>query len=165
MLWPASSKIAEFKALPSSSKSTLSGDTFQIPNVSAYFSSNFRRFVVPFYRDDYQNLSRLPFPPLTLNHPPQFSWLVIKKHTDSTYLEELVYPLRDSFFVNGFEPFYEDGVPKWWGAAKFEINNNSYFTKTNLRFYPSPVWVRFVVWLGISISILAIYKLGKKIIF
>lgn len=165
MLWPGPSKIAEFKALPNSTKSDLSGDTFQIPNVSAYFSDNFRGFTVPFYRNNYQNLSILPFPPLRLNHPPEFSWLVIKKHTDSTYLEELVYPLRDSLYVNGFEPFYEDGMPKWWGAAKFEVDNNSYFTKTTLRFYPSPVWARLVVWLGILISILAIYKLGRKIIY
>lgn len=163
MIWPTPTNISDFKALPSSVKSTLEGDTIQIPNVSAYFSNNFRNFVVPFYIANYQKKSLLPFPPLRLNHPPEYSWKVIKVNTDSTYLEELIYPLRDSLFVNGFEPFYEDGSAKFWGSVKFEIGKG-YFTKTTLRFYPSSLIVRLLVWLGIISSILMLYKLGRKII-
>lgn len=164
MLWPAPGKISQFSPLPDSTKSKLSGDTWQIPNVAAYFSDNFRDFVVPYYVKSYQSLSKLPFPPLRLNHPPEFSWLTIKKHTDSTYLEELVYPLRHSLFVNGFEPFDSSGQPRWWGATKFEADGNLWYTKTTLRFYPSSLWVRFLVWLGIIVSASLLYKLGKKII-
>lgn len=164
MIWPGPGRIEQFQALPNSDKSTLEGDTIQIPNVSAYFSDNFRDFVVPFYSRDFQKLSNLPFPPLRLNHPPEFSWNVIKRHTDSTYLEELVYPLRDSIYVNGLEPFYEDGQPKFWGATKFEVDGRSYFTKTTLRFYPSNIPVRILVWLGITISTLLLYQLGRRII-
>lgn len=164
MVWPAPSKISQFKALPDSDKSTLEGDTIQIPNVAAYFSNNFREFVVPFYKSDFESLNNLPFPPLELNHPPEFSWKVIKTNTDSTYLEELVYPLRGSLFVNGFEPFYQDGTPKFWGATKFEIPPNKWFTKTTLRFFPSPLVVRIFVWLGITISIFLLYKLWKEIL-
>ncbi|MDP3733008.1 MAG: hypothetical protein Q8Q91_00560, partial [Candidatus Daviesbacteria bacterium] len=109
MMWPGLGKIDQFADLPSSEKSKLEGDTIQIPNVSAYFSNNFRDFVVPFYLSNYQNLTKFPFPPMRLNHPPEFSWTAIKRHTDSTYLEELVYPVRDSLYVNGFEPFEETG--------------------------------------------------------
>src|SRR3989344_6860342 len=130
MLWPGPARIDQFKALPESEKSTLEGDTIQIPNVSAYVSNNFRGFVIPFYSDNYQNLVKLPFPPLRLNYPPEYSWTAIKKHTDSTYLEELVYPLRDSLYINGFEPFEENGEPKYWGATKFEVGENIWFTKT-----------------------------------
>lgn len=165
MLWPGPTKISDFKALPQSLKSTLEGDTIQIPNVSAYFSDNFREFVVPFYSRDYQGLSHFPFPPLKLNHPPEYSWSVIKKHTDGTYLEELVYPLRDSIYVNGFEPFDTSLQPKWWGASKFEVDGHSWYTKTTLRFYPSPLWVRLITWFGITLSIFLIYRLSKKIIF
>lgn len=164
MLWPGPSKISDFKALPSSDKSTLEGDTIQIPNVSAYFSNNFREFVVPFYSENHQLLSHLPFPPLKLNHPPEYSWVVIKRHTDTTYLEELVYPLRDSLYVNGLEPYYSDGTAKFWGATKFEIGQKAWFTKVTLRYYPSNVVTRFLVWLLICISIVWLYKLGKKII-
>jgi len=165
MLWPGPSKISDFPPLPDSTKSNLSGDTIQIPHVSAYFSDNFREFVVPFYRRDYWKKTNLFFPPLRLNYPPEFSWTAIKKHTDSTYLEELVYPLRDSLYVNGLEPFDISGQPRWWGATKFEVSGNSWYTKTTLRYYPSPLWARFLVWLGIAISLALIYNLGKKVIF
>lgn len=164
MLWPGPSKISDFKALPNSDKSTLEGDTIQIPNVAGYFSDNYREFVVPFYSENYQNDMHFFLPPLRLNHPPEYSWAVIKRHTDSTYLEELVYPLRNSLYVNGLEPYYSDGTPKFWGATKFEIGKNAWDTKVTLRFYSSNVLIRFMVWLGISVSIIWIYKLGRKVI-
>lgn len=164
MMWPGLGKISNFKPLPNSDKSTLEGDTIQIPNVSAYFSNNFRDFVVSFYLKNYQEKSYFPFPPLRLNHPPEYSWTAIKKHTDSTYIEELVYPLRDSLYVNGFEPFYSDGTPKFWGSTSFEVDGHSWFTKTTLRFYPSNPLIRIFVWFGISLSIFWIYKLGKNIL-
>lgn len=163
MLWPGPSKISDFKPLPSSVKSTLEGDTIQIPNVAAYFSDNYRDFIVPFYLNNYQNLS-LPFLPLRLNHSPEFAWNVIKRHTDSTYLEELVYPLRDSLYINGFEPFYEDGTPKFWGSAKLNEGANLWYTKTTLRYYPSHAVTRILVWSGIIFSVYLLLKLGKKIL-
>lgn len=164
MILPGPTKISDFTPLPDSDKSVLEGDTIQIPNVAAYFSNNYRSFVVPFYSSNYQQKTLLPFPPLKLNHPPEFSWNVIKRHTDSTFLEELVYPLRDSFYVNGFEPFYENGTPKFWGAIKLNQREKYWYTKTTLRFYPSTIFIRFLVWLSISLSILCLYKLGRKII-
>lgn len=165
MVLPGPSKISDFKALPNSQKSRLEGDTIQIPNVSAYFSNSYREFVVPFYAKNYRSKILLPIPPLRLNHPPEFSWTAIKKHTDSTYLEELVYPLRDSLYVNGYEPFYTDGTSKFWGSTKFDADGNLWETKTTLRFYPSNIWVRILVWFGITASIFAIFKMTKKIIF
>ena len=164
MIWPGSSRISDFKPLPSSAKSTLEGDTIQIPNVAAYFSDNYRKYVVSYYQQNYQQNSHLPFPPLRLNHPPEYSWNVIKKHTDSTYLEELVYPLRDSLYVNGFEPFYEDGSPKFWGSAKLNEGNNLWYTKTTLRYYPSNIIIGILVWFGIISSVYLLFKLGKKIL-
>lgn len=164
MLWPGPSKISDFKPLPSSDKSRLSGDTVQIPNVAGYFSDNFRQFVVQFYSSNYWQKTLLPFGPIRLNHPPEYSWTAIKKHTDSTYLEELVYPLRDSLYVNGFEPFYPDSTPKFWGSTKFEIDKNNWFTKTTLRFYPSKLIVRITVWFGVVTSICLLFKMGRKIL-
>lgn len=164
MVWPGPSKISDFKPLPSSDKSTLEGDTIQIPNVSAYFSDNYRKFVVDYYQNNYQQDSFFPFPPLRLNHPPEYSWNAIKRHTDSTYLEELVYPLRDSLYVNGFEPFYEDGTPKFWGSTKLNEGKDLWYTKTTLRFYPSKTLIRILVWLGITSSIYLLFKMGKGIL-
>ncbi len=166
MIWPGPGKISDFKPLPDSDKSKLAGDNIeQVPNVAAYFSNNYRESAVPFYIKNYWQKSLLPFPPLRLNHPPEYSWTVIKKHTDSTYLEELVYPLRDSFYVNGFEPFYSDSTPKFWGSSRFESEGHSWFTKVTVRFYPSPLKVRILVWLGIISSLFLLFKLGKEIVF
>ncbi len=164
MLWPGSGKISSFKALPNSAKSTLSGDTVQIPNVSAYFSNNFRKFVIPFYTENYQQNSFLPFPPLRLNHPPEYSWDVIKKHTETTYLEELVYPLRDSLYINGYETFRPDGTPVFYSVPKLEEGGREWFTKVTLRLYSSNFLIRIMVWAGIIFSIIWISKLGRKII-
>lgn len=164
MLWPGPTSINNFQALPNSEKSTLSGDTWQVPNVSGYFSDNYREFVIPYYFRIYQKLSHFPFLPIRINHPPEFSFTAIKKYTESTYLEELSYPLRDSLYINGFEPFYQDGRPKFWGSTQFTPTNKSWYTKVTLRFYPSPIWARLITWLGIVISIAAIYKITRKII-
>lgn len=166
MILPGPGRISDFKALPSSDKSTLAGDNIsQVPNVAAYFSDNYRKFATSFYSKNYREKTWFFFLPLRLNHPPEFSWNVIKKHTDSTYLEEFVYPLRDSLYVNGFEPFYEDKTPKYWGATQFSENGHVWFTKVTIRFYPSNIVTRFLVWLGIASAVLFLYKLGKRIIF
>lgn len=164
MIWPGPSKISDFDALPKSDKSTLSGDTIQIPNVAAYFSDNFREFVVPFYLKEFQKEANFFLPPLKLNHPPEYAWIAIKKHTDSTYMEELIYPLKNSLYVNGFEPFYSDGSEKFWGSTKFQQDGNLWYTKTTLRFYPSNVFVRIIVWMGIVASIYWIFKIGRRIL-
>lgn len=164
MLWPGTSRISDFKALPNSAKSTLSGDTIQIPNVSAYFSNNFRNLVIPFYLENYQEVSHFPFPPLRLNHAPEYSWVVIKKPTDTTYLEEFVYPLRDSLYVNGFETYRPDGSKIFYGAPKLTEDNKEWFTKVTLRLYTSNILVKTLVWLGIVFSISSIAKLGRSIV-
>lgn len=164
MAWPAPNSIEEFPSLPDSDKSTLDGDTVQVPNVAAYFSNNYREFAVSYYKDYYQKLNRFPFPPIRLNHPPEYAFDAIKKHTDSTYLEELVYPLRGSLYVNGFEPFYQSGEPKYWGATKFEVGEKVLDTKTTIRFYPSPLGIRILTWLSIVLSVALLWILGKRII-
>lgn len=164
MLWPGPTRISDFKPLPDSAKSTLSGDTVQIPNVSAYFSNLFRNFVVPFYLENYQQLYHFPFPPIELNHPPEYSWVVIKKPTDTTYLEELVYPLRNSLYINGFEIYRSDGTPVFYSVPALEESGRTWFTKVTLRFYTANILVRLVVWVEIIVSILLIYRLGKRIV-
>lgn len=164
LLLPGPTSIEDFPTLPNSSKSTLEGDTIQLPNVVAYFSNNYRDFATQLYYQGYKNQHLIPFPPLRLNYPPEFAYIAIKDQTHSTYLEEMVYPLRGSLFVNGLEPFDRNGQPRYEGAVKFDnegvINN----TKVTLRFYPAPVWARLTVWLGIILSIALIWKLGRKII-
>lgn len=163
MIWPGPTKISDFQALPNSIKSTLSGDTVQFPNVSGYFSNHFRDFVVYFYVKNYQDSTHFPFPPLRLNHPPEYSWTVINVNTDTTFLEELVYPLRDSLFVNGFETYRPNGTKVFWGGPRLMADDKEWAAKTTLRFYSSNFLIKIIVWLGIIISISKICKLGREI--
>lgn len=164
LIAPGPGSISQFEPLPNSAKSDLAGDTWQIPNVSAYFSDNYRGLTTKFYKDRLQKNTWFFFPPKRLNYPPEESFIYIKKHTDSTYLEEYVYPMRESIFVNGFEPFYEDGQPKYWGASGFDIGDKRYYTKATLRLYPSPLWARLVVWIGVLGSIWALWKIGRRVV-
>lgn len=164
MLWPGPSKISEFRPLPDSAKSTLAGDTIQIPNVSAYFSNNFRNFVIPFYLNNYQQNNYFPFPPIRLNHNPEYSWVVIKKPTDTTYLEEFVYPLRASLYVNGFETHRPNGTNIFVSAPALEEAGQKWFTKATLRLYTPGFLSRIIVWAEIIIAISLIVKLGRRIV-
>jgi len=152
-----------FPPLPQSAKSTLSGDTVQIPNVTAYFSDHYRTFTTDYYSNSFQEKSNLLFPPIKLNHPPEYAFVAIKKHTDSTYLEEYLYPLKSSLYVNGFEPFYEDGTAKFLGSVKLVEGTGAYYTKATLRYYESPLWARLITGLGIMLSIYLLWQLGKRI--
>lgn len=161
---PGPTSINNFPALPESAKSTLSGDTVQVPNVTAYFSDKYRNFATSFYKQSYHNQHISFIPPLVLNYPPEFAYTAIKDQTESTYLEEYIYPLKDSLYVNGFEPFYEDGQPKFWGSTQFQEGGAYFYTKTTLRFYPSSLWTRLLIWFGINASALMLWRMGRKIL-
>src|SRR5258708_3548859 len=122
LLLPGPTKISDFPPLPGSLKSTEAGDTWQNPNNVAYFSKWWRSDVTAYYRKEYQKLNCPdtglkiinPFcylPPIRLNRPPEEAYQYIRDQQQSTYLEEFTYPLRDSIFVNGFEPFDKNGKP------------------------------------------------------
>ncbi len=164
MVLPGPDSINDFPALPDSTKSTLEGDTIQVPNVAGYFSNNYRSFVIPFYKDSFQKKGYFFFPPLRLNYPPEHAFTAIKDQTHSTYLEELYYPFRESLFVNGLEPYYEDGTPRYKGGSPFEVETAQFQTKVTLRYYPSTLLSRLLTWFGICISIFMLWNLSKRII-
>lgn len=162
MFVPGPKDVYQLADLPSSVRSKLDGDTWQVPNLKAYFTNYFRPQVIPFYVNSYSSLTMLPFGPLRLNYPPELAVTYIKVETHSTYLEEYVYPLRDSLFINGLEPYDESNLPKYDGAVKFDLAEGTFDNKVTLRYYPSAVWVRLVVWAGIIASTWLIWKISKK---
>ncbi len=167
LLLPGPTSIADFPALPNSAKSTLSGDTTELPNVVGYFSNNYRNFTTNYYRQAFQKTTLFPFLPFTLNYPPEFAFTAIKDQTHSTFLEEYYYPFRESLFINGEEPFLEDGRVRdnYKGAALFEESGGEYQTKIVLRYYPSSIPVRLITWFGICVSIFLLWVMFKRIIW
>jgi len=166
LIWPFDPKsIDSFSPLPNSVRSKLSGDTVEVKNLTAYFSNHYRDFVIDYYASEYQYFTKLPFPPFIQNYPPEEAFQVIKDQTQSTYLMQIGYPLRGFLFVNGLEPF--DKMTKearYAGATYFVQDGQSFETKVTLRFYPTSLISRLVLWLGINVSVIFLYLIFKKMI-
>jgi hypothetical protein len=112
----------------------------------AYFTNNDRSGVLKHYQEEF----RIHFiPNYRLNYPPEEAQVFIRDQTRSTYLEEIVYPFRESLFVNGFEPKTEKDT--------IIINNLHWEQKVIVRHIPSNRFARVVI--GVLIAVLGWYIL------
>lgn len=166
LLWPGPNSINDFPPLPNSLKSDEPGDTVQTPNIAAFFSQEKRSGITNFYKHFFQTSNFGFLPPIRLNHQVEEAKQLIRDEQGGTFIEEFVYPLRGSIFVNGYEPEVENKMRN--RASNFLGNNilikdNWYVSKTTLRYYPVPVPWRLIIYIGIWVSILGIYKLSRKI--
>lgn len=163
---PGPSSINDFLPIPNSLKSDEPGDTYQNPNIAAYFSQLNREGITNYYRNDLRNkflLGRI-IPPLSINRPPQEAHIYVKDLQMSTFLEEYIYPLRSSIYVNGYEPHIEAQIlnlPPSEGDI-IQIKGQYFKSKTTLRFYPSEWYVRLIVYIGIWLAFVSLWKLYKK---
>lgn len=171
LILPGPKKIDDFPPLIPSLKSNLEGDTIQNPNIAAYFSDFRRDHITAFYQKKFVDLHWLGniFPLIKLNHPPEYAYQYIRDQQESTFLEEYTYPLRESFFVNGYEPLIENRINKKPSnfAGNHIVYRDSNFgpelffnSKTTIRFYPNSVFSRILIYLGIWVASLALYQLG-----
>jgi hypothetical protein len=137
-----------FPALPNSVKSTEPGDTIQIKNVSAYYTDMTREEVVRFYFDYFSKspFLNIPLPTYKLNHPPERIREVLRETQQSTFVEEIVHPLKESVFVNGFEwnndPFT---APEDREQNVLIANGRTYQFKITLYYQESQIWQRLLV--------------------
>lgn len=112
----------------------------------AYFTDFTREQLLTYYQGEFANSGwGISYPSYKLNYPPEDAQTLIRDQTRSTFLEEIVHPLRESLFVNGFEP----------KVAKDEVwyKGIHYRQKIIIKYVPSNIVVR-VLASGI-ISILA----------
>lgn len=151
----------DFPPLPNSVKSTEPGDTIQIANVVAYYTDTPRQDVVNFYN---QYFSRSPFLGIPLinyrlNHPPERIREVLRETQQSTYVEEIVHPLRESVFVNGFEwdndPFT---VPSRRVKNILIVNGKTYQFKITLFYQESKIWQRLLIFYLVLLIVWFLYK-------
>ena len=106
------------------------------------------------------------FPPISLNYPPEYAKQYIRNEQKGTFLEEYVYPLRESVFVNGYEPAVEDEMmkkPRSFIGDHINIKGNYYVSKTILRFYPSGLFERLLVYISLWLIVISISDLLKRI--
>lgn len=138
----------DFPALPQGVKSIEPGDTGQIANVSAYYTDMSRSEVLAFYTKYFSRSTLWNIPLITyrLNHPPERIREVLRATQQSTFVEEIVHPLRESVFVNGFEwnndPFTP---PKSREQNIMVVNGKTYQFKITLFYQESKVWQRLII--------------------
>ncbi len=163
LLAPGPYTIDDFPPLPGSLKSKEDGDTWQNPNIAAYFSDYRRDFVTDFYYQNFKDQNFWGFiPPVKINHPPERAFDYIRDQQHATYLEEYLFPLRGSIFVNGYEPYDIKGKPFDRKSVPLLVEGTLYQTKTTLRYYPSSLVARVFIYFGIWLSLIWLFRLYKE---
>ncbi len=119
----------------------------------AYFTNYNRQEVLAHYQKQLTKSNFLGFllPTYRLNYPPEEAQTLIRDQTRSTFLEEIVHPLRESFFVNGFEP--KD--PK----DAILIEEKNWRQKITVRLVPSNTLARLAVSLA---ALFIIYLISNQ---
>ena len=79
-----------------------------------------------------------------LNYPPEESGTIIRDQTHSTFLEEIVHPLRESIFISGYEPTDTGKI--------LTVGGLPWRQKVIVKYVPSSLTIRFIVCLLIVIS-------------
>lgn len=74
---------------------------------------------------------------IRLNYPPEEAQQLIRDQTQSTFLEEIVHPLKESLFVNGYEPKPDKQI--------LEVNGIRYNQKVIVKYVGSNLFVRLAV--------------------
>lgn len=140
--------------LPDSVRSTEPGDTVEIPGLFAYYTNLSRSEVISFYQKHYTRSSflNLPLFAYRLNHPPEYVWVAIRDTIHSSFLEEIVLPLRESYYINGYEPtkdpFKGEGERPGTG---FEIEGAEYQMKVTVLPVRSSLVSRLFIFIGVIV--------------
>lgn len=143
----------EFPAQPHDSVQSLEKADTETPLKRAYFTNYTRTEVLDYYQRQlmFSSLFRIPLPTYRLNYPPEDAFLLIRDQTRSTFLEEIVHPFRESFFVNGFKPKYaKDDI--WYRGVH-------YSQKITVKYVSSSVFLRMPIFL---FGLLSLYFVGRE---
>lgn len=137
-----------FPYLPNSLKSIEPGDTTQIANASAYYTDLPRKEILDFYTHYFSRSPFLNLPLITyrLNHPPERIREILRETQQSTYVEEIIHPLRESVFISGFEWNNDPFTPPERRIKNvLMIAEKTYRFKVTLFYQESKVWQRLLV--------------------
>ena len=134
----------EFPDIPPNSVQSNQPADVETPLRRGYYTNLTREEVIEFYKNEFNKKNKLYT--LRLNYPPEESQTIIRDQTRSTYLEELVHPLRESIFISGLES--KNSI------YKFEINGVTWQQKIIVRFIPSSIYIRILISILTIISML-----------
>jgi hypothetical protein len=153
--------LGVYLIIPSSSFPTPPNDAIrsqepadmESPLRRGYFTNYSREEVVSHYKKQFENqvVKNINLPTYRLNYPPEDAQFLIRDQTRSTFLEELVHPLRETLYINGFE--YQDKT------KKVGYKGVEYRQKIIIRYVPSNLILRlFIVFSGLLLFRFVIKK-------
>jgi hypothetical protein len=128
---------------PGSLKSQEPAD-LESPLRQGYFTNFTRDQAISWYENQFNHSSflGLKLPTLLFNYPPEEAQTLIRDQTSSTFLQELVHPLRESLYINGFKP------PSFNDEPVFFVGGKHWALKIIIKSVPSPLWARLVIFAG-----------------
>ena len=138
--------------LPDSPQSQEPGDLRDLETFRAYFTNFSRAEVIAHYQQQFHHPGIFGFiPSYRLNYPPEDAFTYIADQTLSNYLEEIVFPFRESLYVNGYEPGQDDDQIAFEGTP--------YKAKITIRYYKSNPFTRLFV---AALSLIAVWILARE---
>ena len=140
---------------PDSLQSQEPADT-ETPLRRAYFTNYTRDEVLAWYKGQFEAKTALgiKIPSYLLNYPPEEAQTIIRDQTRSIFLQEVVHPMRESLYINGF-------------GAKSEkdtilINDRVWRLKITVRYVASDVIIREILFIASALMIAVVYNTFKK---
>jgi hypothetical protein len=151
--------------LSNAQRSDEPGDTWQNPEQKGFYTDSNRSQVIGEMQSKYSiKFFGMTLPSYRLNYRPEESFAMVRDQLDSYYLEEIVYPLRNSLFVNGWEPIHSprfaDRPLK--AIPMISFRGIPYVSKVTLKPVNSPVWARLLIWTLIFPATCLVYYSLKK---
>lgn len=150
-----------------STRSTEEGDTIQNPDQKGFYTNLNRKEAISQMQSKYQlTIFGWKIPSYRLNYRPEEAFGMVRDQLKSSYLEEIVYPFKNSLFVNGWEP---ENAPVFANTPKDKIpklffEDVAYFSKVTIKPNNSPLWARLLVWtLIFPATYLSFYSIKKSI--
>jgi hypothetical protein len=138
-----------FPKLNQSWRSTEEGDTWQNPNQKGYYSNIKRSEVIEEIQNQFfLKIWNIKFFGFRLNYPPEEAQAFVRDQLKSNYLEEIVFPLRESIFVNGWEPENDPKMTNIPSNKRTDLIANGQKYQAKITLYPiySNPWSRLLVW-------------------
>lgn len=133
------------------------GDNLDLTTKRAYFVNLNREDIT----SHYYSVFKIPYAnfinSIKLNYPPEEAEWHIYSHTKSSYLEEFVFPFRESIFVNGYQPGPKDD--------QIAFEGQPYTTKVTIKYKSSNLITRLTFGLLLSMFLYLSLNLFKNLIF
>ena len=137
------------------------GDTYQNPTQRGFYTNLKRSQVLSEVQAKLKlSIFNLSLPNYRLNFRPEEAGELVRDQIKSNYLEEIIYPLHSSVFVNGWEPKNAPANTNKPGkeVTDLSLHGVPYNAKVTLKPIDSQPLARIFIWTAIFPASYFVYK-------